>query len=193
MPGYPINKKKFPGKHQVHPTVLYTNTLLLSWLKEVKIQCPLLNIHLWVLLLSILHFGSFLQLLELYQQLLKKEKKKKKKKQKKPCSRFQLVLFLAQVQFWCPTGRTETWCLTSACSQNSWCEWAEMCVCCGRSSAGVPPVCRIPNHAAVLLWRHLWQCESLHVPKVHVYSRRRIRLSWQPAPLCKWLSLHFFF
>lgn len=61
--------QKFPGQHQVHPTVLYTNTLLLSWIKEVKIQCLPLNRHLWVLLLLILHFGSFLQLLELYQQL----------------------------------------------------------------------------------------------------------------------------
>lgn len=133
-----------------------------------------------------LHFGSLLQFLGLDQQFGRKKKKKAR-------SRFQGLLSLARAQLWCPTGRT--WNLVlNKCRESKQAVCARAPVGCSLQQVARPllAVRRMPARAAAFLWRHLWQWESLHVPKVHVYSRRRIRLSWQPAPRCKWLGLHFF-
>ena len=74
--------------------------------------------YLCFLLLLILHFGSFLQLLELYQQLFKKKRRRRKKNL---TAVFSACCSWHGISSGVQLVGPETWCLTSACSQNSWC------------------------------------------------------------------------
>lgn len=78
-------------------------------------QCLPLNTHYFLFFFAAFnfHFGSFLQLLELYQQL--------QKKKKNPAAVFSACCSWRTISSGVQLVGPETWCLTSACSQNSWC------------------------------------------------------------------------